>query len=740
MNIKSVYFFNSLVALEAANTNHSDGDKYFFFYDGTALNEAPINCINVPIASFYDFFLQTTYPQISQLNFDNVAFSDDIKSQITQNITQTITAIKNQKIEIINSLIPAEIDDKNIGVMIFSFLKYLLEGADEKASAELIIKLLQITTYLQTHKYELTQQILNLQTQLFLQVNTQKIDMNNIFLTFILKQLKNKIEFDKNREECLKKISDYDSIPDIFINFHYVKYIYQINEFKNYINIQAKILFKNNFFDLDIIKQKEKIFKFFFTTNYAFKFFEDFKEIYIILHPLYLEAIKREQDELVMFLYYPLQFSWNGVAQTQEEHKYFNDEIERPLEQFVKDTLIEKYKLKANKKIINPNQKKIKVAILIHRILNLSVNHVMMSLLEAIKKDPNKQYEFIIYDMNVMELMGSDLKKVEELKKLGFKYVDLHYKFYDNNYVFYPLMEKALKTRKLLIKDKIDILIGYHNRAEYNFLFTSRTAPKQVYWSHGNYEYHLDNIDIKFTNCAADKNFKKINVYMNQNNHNPKIDTDELKKTRELYPKDVFILGSIGRLVKIDNEQYLRTIATLLEENPNTIYLACGAGDNSKIKEKINELGIQDRFYFTGLIDAHIYGHIIDFFPDTFPMPQGESLQEFMRKKSDNAYMTLKTEEFMNIYDSKYKKNENTLNIKLRQKNSRYNESVSYIIENYGEDFTVITSDIKIYIERCNQCIKDTRLREALNYRHNTYIQEINSNTVEELIDILENK
>lgn len=735
MNIQSVYFFNSLAALEAAN-GRQDG-KFMFFYDGSVLEDAPSNCINVPISSFYDFFLQTTYPQASQLNFDGVNFSDDIKSQITSNITQTIKAINNQKIEIINSLLPAEIDDKNVQVMIFSFLKHLVEGADEKATAELIIKLLNITTYLQSHQYEQTQQILNLQTQLSAQINTQDMSMNNIFLTFILKQFQDKTEFDKNREECLQKISDYDGMQDIFTNFRYVKYTYKPQEFKIYVQIQAKLLFKDDFFDLDIIQQKKNIYKFFYATNYAFDFFEDFKEMYFILQPLYLKAMELNQDELVMYLYYPLQFSWNGVAQTQEEHKYFNDEVERPLEKYVKNTLIDKYKLKPNTRKINPNQKKIKVALLVHRILNLSVNAVMMSLLEAIKKNPDKQYEFIVYDMNVMELMGSETYKVDELKQLGFKYVDLHGKFHDNTYAFYSIMEKALKVRKLLIEDKIDILIGYHNRAEYNFLFTSRTAPKQIYWSHGNNEYDLEQIDVKISH--ANNKYKKIlyfNIPTNYEMYNPKVDMQEVAKIRESYPKNSFILGSVGRLIKLDSDEYLQALATIMKENPKTIYLACGGGgDNSNIKQKVQDLGIRHRFYFAGHVDPHLYAHVIDMYLSPFPFGGGAALEEYRSKGKPYVAMHLsdifeheKQLDFNDIYNNP---NQTFMKKSLYTKDDLANiDKYNYLIsENkhtrfYKHICVVTTQDD--YVQVANRLIVDKNLREKTTQE---YMFELQYNT-----------
>ena len=639
MSSSSVYFFNSDAALDARNSSQ-DADT-LFFYDGVALEDAPSNCINVPIGTFYDFFLKTTHPQVSQINFDNVDFSDDIKSQITQSITETITAIKNNKIEIINALLPAEISEQNVDVMIFSFLKHLLDGADEKATAELIIKLLKITLYLQTHNYQNSPEIQSLQTQLSDSLQTKEMSMSSIMLSFILKQLRDKTEFDKNRRECLEEIDKYDVVHDILMNSHYLAHIYQASEFKTYVKEYADILFKGDFFDLEILQQKVKIYKFFFATNQGFKFFEDFKEMYYVLKPLYLKAMELDQDELVMSLYYPLQFSWNGVVQTQEEHKTFNDEVELALESYVKNTLIDKYKLKPNNRKIKPNQKKIKVAILIHRVLNLSVNNIMVSLLEAIKANPDKQYEFIIYDLNLMEMLGSDRRKVEELKELGFKYVDLHYRFYDNGYAFYSIIDKTLKTRELLIKDKIDILIGYHNRAEYNFLFTSRTAPKQIYWSHGNHEYDLDNLDKKITHCGLENrtDFDWFGIPMKENIYSPAVDMSKVRDVREKYPKNSFILGTIGRLIKIDDDEYLQAVASIMKENPQTIYLACGGGEKEPIQKKVKHLGIADRFFFVGHIDAHIYNYVIDLWLEPFNLSNGESLNEYMHK--NRPYITL---------------------------------------------------------------------------------------------------
>ncbi|MDD2448183.1 MAG: hypothetical protein PHS42_01775 [Sulfurimonas sp.] len=636
MSTISVYFFNSLAALRARNESQ-DSDT-IFFYDGEPLKDAPSNCINVPIGTFYDYFLKTAHPLVTQINFDNVDFSDEVKSQITQSITDTVVAIQNDKVGVINALLPAEINEQNVTVMIFSFLKHLLECADEKVTLELITKLLKIITFLKTHSYKKNEDINKFLLKLSTTIHTDELSMKGIFLNFILQNLENNNVFQSSRILCLEQVVKHKEMADVFNHYHYIKNIYPQNEFKEYIYNLAQLVFSDNFFDLEIIEQKERVYKFFYCTNNTYDFSKDFQEIYKILYPIYVKAIEKELDELIMFLYYPLQFSWNSVAQTQDEHKQFNDAIELKLESFIKNYVMPKYELKANTRIIKPNQKKIKVAFLVHRILNLSVNDVMISLLKALKENPNSKFEFIVYDFNLMEMLGSDQKEVAKLKGLGFSYIDLHVRYTNNNYPLYSIVEKSLKVRQILIDDKIDILIGYHNRAEYNFLFTSRTAPIQIYWSHGNNEYNISGIDTRILNnaeallypSAKVQNFVFNLFTVPTKTYDLNIDIKKIQDIKKDFPKETIFLGSIGRLVKLENERYLKAVAQIMKRNPNTVYLACGSGDKSYIMSKIYELGIEDRFYFTGHIDPNVYNMVLDLYLNTFPFSSGESLNEYL--------------------------------------------------------------------------------------------------------------
>jgi len=635
MSILSIYYFNSSKALQDA-TNCTNQNEMIFFYDGELLNSAPSNCINVPISTFFDYFLKTTYPQISQLNFDKIEFSDEIKSQITQSITETIQNIKNQKIEIINNVLQLEINEQRLNIIVYALLKQLYENLDDDGTIKIIIKLLEATNYLKEHSHNFTYAIDELALNLSLLLQNRDTNMQTIQIAYIISILQKEQSFQEIELSYLNSIAKYRNFAEVFSFFYYIEHIFPRDNFTEYINKFAKVLFTDDFYDLETLEQKERVYKFFYCNNILYSFAEDFKEMYKIMYPIFLKAIEKELDELVMFIYYPLQYSWNGVSQTQKEHKEFNDEVELKLESFIKNKLIKKYEIKPNTKKIEPNQKKIKVAFIQERIINYSIEKVFYSLIKSLKE--NNKYEFIIYDLNFMELLGSDQIEVEKLKKLGIKYVNLHQEYFNSTYVFYPIVEKCLKIHQRIINDNIDILIGMHTRAEYNFLFTTRTAPKQIYWSHGNYTYDIENIDLKIMHGSTNFEKKQMEEY-NYIGFNIQIDQEclslnrneiEILNQRNLYPKETIILGTIGRLIKIDNIEYLETIIEIMQKNKHSIYLACGSGDKKSIINKIKNIDsrILDRFYFTGHINTDIYGYIIDIMPDTFPFNQGNSKVE----------------------------------------------------------------------------------------------------------------
>lgn len=632
----STYYFNPQVALYDALHN-KDSINNLFFYDGAFLPESPLNCINVPINNFFDYFSKTIHPQIIKLNFDGVDFSDDTQNQISKSIAQAIDSIKEQKENIINAFLDIDISISNLNVMLLVFLQHARDS--EELNKEVILKLLKITNFLKEHTLAIEPINIKLSTTVLKYLQRDK-DILNIHLYYVLQFIQS-APLEEIEEEYFKLLSEHKTILDIIQNFVLIKTIFTQDRFKEYVKKFSLALFDDGFFELSILEQKKKIFKLYYLSVLKYDRNRDYIGIYEVLYPIFVKAIQKELDELIFYMYTPLLMSWDENTPSQSELKEFNDKIEKPLENFIQNKLIEKYDIKENKNKIN-KEKKIKVAFLIDRVIPYSIYNVYYELLKSLCENPSSNYEFTIYNLNFIE-SGSLSETVDELKKLGLKYIDLHAEYIGDDYPFYEIIDKVIQVRNRLIEDKTDILIGMNSRPEYNFLFTTRTAPKQIYWSHGNYEYNIDGIDLAISHGGIPENktskFKHFDIEMDINKYNTDIDMEEVAQIKKEYPKDSFILGTIGRLVKIDNDEYLETVASIMKENPNTIYLACGSGNNTKIRNKVDALGIGDRFYFTGYVDADIYGHVIDLWLDQLSSGGGEALQEYRAK--GKAYVTL---------------------------------------------------------------------------------------------------
>jgi hypothetical protein len=137
----------------------------------------------------------------------------------------------------------------------------------------------------------------------------------------------------------------------------------------------------------------------------------------------------------------------------------------------------------------------------------------------------------------------------------------------------------------------------------------------------------------------------------------------------------------------IRDSEYIKTIAKIMEQNPNTIYLACGEGNKESIKEKLKKYKIDEkRFIFTGMIEPHVYGWVIDIWPDTFPLIQGQSKNEFIAKKGCTI-----------LYQPA---------CKINSKN--YN----YFFESIN--FSPLANNLNEYINKLNIVIKNTNLRKKI--------------------------
>lgn len=443
--------------------------------------------------------------------------------------------------------------------------------------------------------------------------------------------------------------------------------------------------------------------------------------------------IENELIEEQMYIHFFIYHIYGNNIQTIDEWKQFNKVVEKPVSIFYKEWG-EKHKLFKVKNSISSDKKKI--GFLIDRIIGNSPFIIFYSLVKSLLKSRefNKNYEIYVYSMNYVDKQLDDKNAVNALIKLGVKFFSPYDLFINQGY-YYSHLQKAIVLREKIIEDKIDCLIGGGGYDIPIFLFATRTAPKQIFWSHGNCVSDLEGIDNRishFPQECKEWEWKIFNVPIAEEFLVGTKDEKEKglkikEKYLEQFGKDTVILGTIGRLIKIDSEEYLKTIAQIMEQNPNTIYLACGDGNEENIKKKIEKYEIdEERFIFTGYVNPHVYGWVIDICLDTFPLYGGNSVEEV--KAKGKAIVRLHNGDKNKIYNGVWDREksykgvggiEALINMNVNQKNidKLYNINKNESLINYFQNnkFLYVRSPVVTidrYIELANLFIKNKKLRE----------------------------
>lgn len=294
-------------------------------------------------------------------------------------------------------------------------------------------------------------------------------------------------------------------------------------------------------------------------------------------------------------------------------------------------------------------QGKITIALLRDRIVENSPYKVEYSFLKQLlaNEEFKEKYTIKIYLMSLLEKSENSPSAMQSYAKLGIEIFDVGE--YCNARGFYNShLQKAMLLREAMLQDNVQILLSPNNGYGISdFLIASRVAKSQIFWSHGNFVYNVPNLDSRLTHICGNQTslvregyeFVGIPVVMDNAFYNPPISSELITQARAKFPQDKLILGTIGRLTKIDSLPYLSMLVRIMKVFPHSIYLACGSGNTEEIKQKLQsilgeeyESFMQERFFFCGYVNNVIFGHLIDFWPDSFPMEQGESRIEYVAK------------------------------------------------------------------------------------------------------------
>ena len=309
---------------------------------------------------------------------------------------------------------------------------------------------------------------------------------------------------------------------------------------------------------------------------------------------------------------------------------------------------------------------KICIAFLRDRLVPNSPYKVEYSLLHNLYNDEafKAQYEVKIYTMKLLEKSDDDKQVIAAYEGLGIEVVDVVSPF--NAKGFYNShLQKALALKDALHRDNVSILISPNNGYGISdFLLATRSAPLQIYYSHGNFVYDLSCVDARMTHiCQGNRHithegfdFYGVHVKLQERFYNPPLDAKSQEKIHSIragFPKNVIVLGTIGRLMKLHSQEYWECVVEVMRSFPQTIYLACGGGNSALISECIEKVcaisgdgeEILRRVHFAGYVDSGIYGHIIDIWLDSFPLEQGESRIEYAAKGGLSLVMSKESKE-----------------------------------------------------------------------------------------------
>ncbi|BCB96070.1 hypothetical protein JZK55_09920 [Dissulfurispira thermophila] len=363
-----------------------------------------------------------------------------------------------------------------------------------------------------------------------------------------------------------------------------------------------------------------------------------YTRLYDLLKTLLYESIKAKNIELVLYIGFFTRYYYGNLQVDMDAWKRLDEEIEKPMSDFFVRYCRENNILPCSR--MPEKGKKIKVGYIYQRLAMSSPVTVLLSLLYGHYLNQNPDFEFYVYSCDYKEKIGDDQGVIDKfIRPMGFKCISAGNLGEFNDYQ-HSHFEKAMALRRQIIKDEIDIFVTTGTQIG-NFLVSSRVAPIQIYWSHGDPYWSVNNLDYRIVHSAEKSVTKglyggmeyfKFPNLMSMELLNPNISPEKIEKIRLKFPEDKILLGVFGRLVKLYHPDYLFAVSEILKKNQETVFLICGSGDNEPIKKYFEIAGCIDRVYFEGHVNPNIYGHIIDIALDPFPIPMGVAFLELQAK------------------------------------------------------------------------------------------------------------
>lgn len=264
------------------------------------------------------------------------------------------------------------------------------------------------------------------------------------------------------------------------------------------------------------------------------------------------------------------------------------------------------------------------IAIVVELPINgSSGDKLLLSFLQGWANDGNKSVKPAIYAVN-----GIDQKLADIFSSLGVRVISFDPILSNLDYV-----QRMLSLREVMSRDHVSALVYVgvsSNPAILDGAF--QLAPVQIYFSMGFRHRQLPFWDGFIAGGSPAKSGKWHGKYFWRTTPIPSPDTYPLAGTNEetilkntvaqlrsRWSEYRTILGTLARAEKIDNPEFIGTLARILHANTDAVYLWFGTSELSSVRRLMEEHQISDRCIFMGWVNVEEYAKVLDVHLDSFP-------------------------------------------------------------------------------------------------------------------------
>lgn len=221
----------------------------------------------------------------------------------------------------------------------------------------------------------------------------------------------------------------------------------------------------------------------------------------------------------------------------------------------------------------------------------------------------------------VLHQLGDRLKN--RLRQMGVKY------FAADEHAPKSHFKRLQWLQKHFRQERIGTLVWVSSPTAAITSLAMRIAPVQVFWTLRFYPIVGQFIDGYITGWGrAEEGYQEHNGQKWKVCPAPlTVEIAEPNPTQVAYIREQYkhkrLIGTLARTEKTNSEQFLRCVARILQDNPDTGFIYAGRDDSQDIKRHFSRAGVLDRTHFVGWVPPAPYIKAMDVFLETFPLGCG---------------------------------------------------------------------------------------------------------------------